>query len=344
MERSARPSRRNVHTRPQRNLRFAKRDWSEVDAKLKGSIEDKTFEGVGLLLCTAEGTFYKKAFGADTTETTHLLGSATKLASTTTIMTLVDDRLINIDDPIKKYLPQFGPVSGAITIRQLFAQLHAMPAGHPSIALPLQDNGFTLEESVNQIAKDDTVRYPVGEQHEYQPAVSYHIGGRIAEVVTGEVWKELFDERVRIPLDMQTSTYGETRNPRIGGGAKCALQDYGNLLQMHLAAGVFKGRRVLSEASVREMQKDQLNGAPFTPIGRTNGYGLSWWFEAMADGAGEWSGHPRRGCHRTHHVSADRRTTPAGRNRTRQQQHRSDGRAPQRLAAKRVEALPRSAS
>jgi len=269
----------------QRNAQLAKLDWGEVEAKLKDSIENKTFEGVGLLLCTAEGTFYKKAFGADTTETAHLLGSATKLASTTAIMTLADDKLIRLDDPIKKYLPQFGPRRGAITIRQLFTQTHGMPAGHPSIALPLQDNGITLQESVNQIAKDDTVRYPVGSKHEYQPAVSYHIGGRIAEVVTGEVWNKLFDKRVRIPLEMETFSYGETRNPRIGGGAKCALQDYGNLVQMHLAGGVFKGRRVLSEASVREMQKDQLRGVPFTPIGRTNGYGLSWWYEEMADGS-----------------------------------------------------------
>ncbi len=269
----------------QRNARFAELDWSDVEARLKGSIDDKTFTGVGLLLCTAEGTFYKKAFGADTTETAHLLGSATKLASTTAIMTLVDDKLIKLDDPVKKYLPQFGPVRGAITIRQLFAQTHGMPANHPSIALPQRDNGITLEESVNRIARDDSVLYPAGSKHEYQPAVSYHIGGRIAEIVTGEVWNKLFDKRVRIPLDMKTFTYGETRNPRIGGGAKCALQDYGNLLQMHLAGGVFKGRRALSETSVREMQKDQLGGVPFTPVARTNGYGLSWWWEAMADGS-----------------------------------------------------------
>ncbi|HWC76949.1 MAG TPA: serine hydrolase domain-containing protein, partial [Blastocatellia bacterium] len=100
---------------PQRKAKWAKLDWADVESRIKATIDNGTFDGAGLLLCTAEGTFYKKAFGADTTETTHLLASATKLASTTAIMTLVDDKLIKLDDPIRKYLPQFGSVRGAIT-------------------------------------------------------------------------------------------------------------------------------------------------------------------------------------------------------------------------------------
>ncbi|MGH9847673.1 MAG: serine hydrolase [Blastocatellia bacterium] len=213
-----------------------KSDFSEIDRRLKETIDTGVFEGIGLLLCTSDKTLYKKAFGADTTETTHLLASATKLASATTVMTLVHDKLIKLDDPIKKYLPQFGPVRGKITIRQLLAQTHGMAAGHPSIPAPQQDNGITLEESVNQIAKDDSVQFPTGSKQEYQPAVSYHIMGRIAEVVTRQDWATLFEKRVAGPLEMKTFSYGKTKNPRIGGGAKCALQDYGNEEQSFIAA------------------------------------------------------------------------------------------------------------
>lgn len=259
-------------------------DFSEVARRLKETIDKRVFDGIGLLLCTADRTLYKKAFGADTTETTHLLASATKIASATTMMTLVDEKLIALDDPITKYLPQFGQVRGAITIRQLLAQTHGLPANHPAIPLPDRDNGMTLEECVNQIARADTVDSPPGSKQHYAPAVSYQIMGRIAEVVTREDWAALFEKRVAGPLEMSTFTYGRTKNPRIGGGAKCALQDYGNLLQMHLAGGVFKGRRVLSAAAVAEMQKDQSRGAPFIP-GRGNrqqfGYGLAWWFDLV---------------------------------------------------------------
>jgi CubicO group peptidase (beta-lactamase class C family) len=262
-------------------------DLRDVEARMQRAVDDGTFEGIGLPLCAADGTGFRKAWGADTVTTTHLLGSATKLASTTAFMTLVDDGLVALDDPIRKYLPKFGPVRGAITARQLFAQKHGMAASHPSIPRPLAANGMTLAESVDAIAADDTVLYPAGEKHSYQPAVSYHVAGRIAEVVTGQAWNTLFDERVRTPLRMRTFTYGDTPNPRVGGGAQCALQDYGNLLQMHLAGGTFEGRRVLSEAAVREMQRDQLRGIPFAPVAShaAVGYGLGWWFE-IADASG----------------------------------------------------------
>jgi CubicO group peptidase (beta-lactamase class C family) len=259
--------------------------FSEIERRLKETIEKRVFDGIGLLLCTGEKTLFKKAFGADTTETTHLLASATKIASATAMMTLVDQKLIALDDPIRKHLPQFGKVRGAITIRQLLAQTHGLPFNHRAIPAPQMDNGMTLEQAVNQIAREDSVDFAPGSKQSYQPAVSYHIMGRIAEVVTSQDWATLFQKRVAGPLEMHTFTYGETKNPRIGGGAKCALQDYGNLLQMYLARGVFKGRRVLSVDSVSEMQQDQSRGAPFAAglhvVSPPKAYGLTWWIDLL---------------------------------------------------------------
>ncbi|MCI0748950.1 MAG: beta-lactamase family protein [Nevskiales bacterium] len=263
-------------------------DLGFIDKRIQQAVDTGKTVGAGLVLFTKDRVFYKKAFGTDTPETIHLLYSATKLASCTCLMTLVDDELIALDDPIRKYLPQFGPVRGAITLRQLMSQTHGLPGRHKAIPAPQKDNGLTLEQAVNEIARDDDrVEYPPGSKHHYQPVISYHIVGRIAEVVTGESWATLFKKRLKDPCDMRTFTYGDTPNPRIGGGAVCGLQDYQNLVLMHLNLGTFNGRRVLSEKMVREMYADQLHGIPFTPAGSmaTYGYGLSWWFN-MVDEAG----------------------------------------------------------
>jgi CubicO group peptidase (beta-lactamase class C family) len=254
-----------------------------LDAFLEANVGTMTSKRMGVLLCDANGPFYARSLGEDR-ESTHLLASATKLASTTAIMSCVDSGLVHLDDPIGKHLPQFGPNRRIITIRQLLSQTHGLPFTHDSIPQPQAANGMTLAQSVNLIAKEDTLEFAPGSQHKYQPAVSYHIAGRICEVVTHKSWEELFDERVGKPLEMATFTYGDTPNPRIGGGAKCALRDYGNLVQMHVANGVFKDRRILSQTSVAEMQKDQLHGVKFTQIPRistTVGYGLSWWFDSL---------------------------------------------------------------
>ncbi|MCI0750107.1 MAG: beta-lactamase family protein [Nevskiales bacterium] len=259
-------------------------DLGFIDQRIQQTVDADKLEGIGLVLFTRDKVFYRKGFGTDTPETTHLIASATKLASCTCLMTLVDDGLISLEDPIRTFLPQFGSKRGPITIRQLMSQTHGIPANHPSIPQPGKDDTdstMTLEKSVNEIAKDDRVQYPPGSKHHYQPAVAYHIAGRIAEVVTKEEWATLFKKRLGDPCEMAHFTYGKTRNPRIGGGAGCDLQDYTNLLQMHMGLGVFKGRRVLSEKMVNEMRADQLHGTPFTPpngIHVASGYGLSWWF------------------------------------------------------------------
>jgi len=260
-------------------------DWSAIDGILEKTVAEAG-GGYGLTLFTKHRIFYEKAFGDQQLDSEDLLASATKLLSATIVMTVVDEGLIALDDPISKYLPHFGPNRGPITIRQLLAQTHGLPGSHPSIPRPQERNGLTLAECVDRIAQEDTLNRPPGTEHHYEPPVAYQIAGRIAEVVTRQDWNTLFVQRIKGPLEMTAVTYGDTPNPRLGGGASSNLRDYTHLLQMHLNDGEFRGRRVLSTEMTREMHKDQLFGVKFHPLPsyhHTVGYGLSWWFDIVDD-------------------------------------------------------------
>lgn len=261
-------------------------DVTTITNRLRAAIDQGEVPGVGLVVRKHGATLYEQAFGDQQVDSARLLASATKLASTTAVMSCVDDGLIDLDERIAHYLPEFVDGKGGITTRRLLSQTHGLPFGHPSIPAPLQDNGLTLADSVRQIARDLTLEVPPGTRFAYMPAASYHIAGRIAEVVTGKTWNELFDERVSSPLHMTSTMYGDMPNPRIGGGAQTTLTDYANLLQMHIDDGVFEGRRVLSAASAREMRSNQVGALVVT--GTTNkpeaGYGLTWWFDVVEDG------------------------------------------------------------
>ncbi len=263
-------------------------DFSAVSACLETAVEAGALPAVGLSIIDEGGVLYRSAFGT-TVDTAELIASATKLASATAIMSLVDDGLVALDDTVAQHLPYFEDAKGDITIRQLLSQQHGLPANHRSIPPPGGDNRFTLAEAVELIAEEVTpVRSP-GTAVEYAPAVSYHILGRIAEVVTGQSWSELFEARVAGPLDMGHTTYGATDNPRIGGGIATSLEDYEHLLQMHLRGGAYGDVQVLSAASVTEMQVDATNGLPFLRDPNAAkpeiGYGLTWWVDAAdADG------------------------------------------------------------
>lgn len=118
------------------------------------------------------------------------------------------------------------------------------------------------------------------------------VGGRVAEIVDGRSWSQIFEQRIARPLGMTTMSYGFGNNPLIGGGARSNLDDYLRFLTMIANGGVFEGQRVLSAAAVAEMQMDQTRGAAIVespylrfayidPAFALTRYGLGEWLERV---------------------------------------------------------------
>jgi CubicO group peptidase (beta-lactamase class C family) len=174
------------------------------------------------------------------------------------MMTLVDDGKISLDDRVSKYIPEFDAEKSDITIRQLFAHT----SGLPSETRCRNDKRTSLERCAQEIARLRPAAAP-GEEFFYA-GVSMHVAGRIAEIVSGKSWNDLFVERIATPLGMGRTdffAYGPTSNPRPAGDARSSAEDYALFLQMLLQQGSVNGKRILSEASVAEMHKDQTGGA-----------------------------------------------------------------------------------
>ncbi len=257
-------------------------DFSAVTARMQSAVDAGELPGIGLVIVDRCRTLYEEAVGSNTLDTASLVASASKLTSSTTLMTLVDQGLIQLEDRIDQHLPFFTDAKGAITIRQLLAQTHGLPALHPCIPPPGLENGMTLAECVEAIAAETVPVRPPGTACDYQPAVSYQIMGRIAEVVTGQSWTELWRERVGDPLLMSSSTFGAVMNPRVGGGLSTTIEDYAHLVQMHLRGGEWGGGAILSPWAVAEMRKDHCTEIPFlssSPAKPEVSYGLSWWID-----------------------------------------------------------------
>ena len=245
--------------------------------------------GCALLLIKDETVVYRKSFGRHGTDKVVPIASASKWLSGALIMTLVDEGKISLDDKVSKYLPEFGTDKSDLTIRHLFAHTSGLP---PEVRCR-NDKRTTLERCTSEIARIK-LRNDPGEEF-YYGGVSMHLGGGIAEVVSGKSWNELFTEKLATPLGM-TSTdffaYGRTDNPRPAGDARSSADDYGRFLQMVLQRGSFNGTKILSPTSVVELHKDQTGGAriaytiyekhsdkdPSLPLAR---YGVGVWREKV---------------------------------------------------------------
>jgi serine-type D-Ala-D-Ala carboxypeptidase/endopeptidase len=214
--------------------------------------------GCALLLIKENNVVYRKSFGRYGADKVVPIASASKWLSGALIMVLVDEGKLSLDDTLSKYIPQFGTSKTDITVRHLFAHT----SGFPPEARCRNDKRTTLERCVNEMTELG-LRAPPGKEF-YYGGVSMHIGGRIAEIVSGKTWDELFTEKIAAPLGMTRTdffAYGPTDNPRPAGDARSSADDYGRFLQMILQKGNFDSKQILSAAALVELHKDQTGGA-----------------------------------------------------------------------------------
>ncbi len=236
--------------------------------------------GAALRLAKGEQVLYERYFGAYSPQTVVPIASASKLLSAATLMTFVDQDLLDLDAPVSATLPAFTGEKAGMTLRQMLSHTSGLPGGaDPPV---LKNTSISLTQAVDEIACCIPLDAPPGTQFAYG-GLSMQVAGRMAEVAHGQAWASLFAQRIASPLGMTHTDYqglGVTNNPRIAGGARSSLDDYGRLLEMLLAKGWFRGARILSEASVAEMWQDQTFEVPiaFAPVGAAGlRYGLGAW-------------------------------------------------------------------
>ncbi len=251
-------------------------------AMMKQVVEDLQLEGTAMYLAKDGIVLCESYFGSYYENTVVPLISAAKWISAATILRLVDEGLLSLDDPVSKHLDYFEGVAGTITIRQLLSHTSGLPSYHPCMF----QTEILLDQCVRAIAKSQLASTP-GTTFAYAGA-PFSVAGRVAEVVVGEgkLWADLFFKYFVDPMDMIRTYYGNTRNPILSEGyVVSSLQDYGRFLQMILDGGVYNGKQILSESSLKEMFADQTANAEiaFTPRGGDTSYGLGIWRDRVDD-------------------------------------------------------------
>lgn len=234
------------------------------------------------------------------------IASMTKSISATTIMTLVDEGKLSLDEPASKWMPDLGKVKMAdgnppkrpITLRDLMSHTAGItfPKRAPS------DGAVSLKAYAASLVKTP-LSFEPGSAYEYGFGIT--VAGRIAEIVSGKKFDELVDERICQPLGMKDTTFhpDEAHRARIAqtykvddethelvpgynpfvtsdvsvthmtepaGGLFSTAEDMGKFYQMIVDGGVWQGKRIVSEKSIAEMtHAHQAGGKPIS-------YGLNW--------------------------------------------------------------------
>lgn len=235
-------------------------DFSAIDRKIEAHIAKMELPGAGLLVIHDGKIVHETFFGGYDADTVIPIASATKWLTAATILTLIEDGILDLEAPISTYLPAFAfNEKGKITMRHLLSHTSGISSSH---GLP---GGFraTPRECAELIA-----RQPL----ESTPREFFAYGGQamqvaagIAEKQTGQTWHDLFEERITKPLRMQDTGFGPAeliKNPMAAGGAISSLRDYGKFVMMLSQGGKTPaGKQVLSEEALEAMLSQQTNQA-----------------------------------------------------------------------------------
>src|SRR5262245_58532676 len=127
-----------------------------------------------------------------TGETLFAVASMTKPITATAVMILQDEKMLSIDDPVSKYVPQFKDARLAearpqreITIRDCLTHTSGLSGDQAVIE--------SLAKTAEELAKRP-LKFEPGTKWEYSPGLN--VCGRVIEVVSGQSFEEFLGKRI----------------------------------------------------------------------------------------------------------------------------------------------------
>lgn len=250
-----------------------------VDSILQTEVDNKVIPGAVIEIKKGNRVLCKKAFGfaqrndynnkplahpeVMTTDDLFDLASLTKVVGTTTaIMLLVDRGLINVDDPVGKYIPAFNvDDKKQITIRNLLTHTAGLITWYP-----LFYRASNKEEAYQLIGKLP-LAFPVGKERRYSD-LGFILLGEIIEKVSGMPLDQFDQKNIFVPLGMNHTTYNPLATHRF---TQFAATSHGNPFETRMVHDTSLGY------SFKEIDPDQWNGwRTYTLRGEVND-GNAWY-------------------------------------------------------------------
>jgi len=241
---------------------------------------------MGLAIYDRQGNKrFEKMYGTFAPDQRIAIASASKMVAGLTMLRLVEQGFLTLDSTTGAVLGWTGP-QGAITLRQLLSFTSGLPREAPCTLLA----GITLAECVDLISRMTPVA-PPGTRFDYG-STHLHVAARMAEVVTGQSWANVFGTQLKTPLGLPAEmTYYTaprqalgTSNPLIAGGLRATMSEYARVLQLEFNRGVYQGNALISAAlfdaqATEPYPNATIGNSPFLNAGINFHYGLAAWLE-----------------------------------------------------------------
>ncbi len=173
--------------------------------------------GTGCVALVSKGgnIIYYNAFGlADlelntpmTKDMVFEIGSLTKQFTAVAILMLNEQGKLNLNDDIRKYIPDYSTQENTITIHHLLNHTSGIK-NYVTLKdwFPQIRKDFTPETFID-LFKNEPLNFSPGEKWEYNNS-GYYLLGYVIEKVSGQSYKDFIESKIFKPIKMNNSSYG----------------------------------------------------------------------------------------------------------------------------------------
>lgn len=245
----------------------------KITQQIQAYIDNNEIAGCSLIIRKDGQIVYDKCFGyanakeqlATTDATIYRMASMTKCIIGTAYMKLLENGVINLDDPVSKYLPDFAnlrvandsrytfppkkltllmipffkmekvksiPANREITLRDLLSHASGLEQGVAGMIgmMRLRSTEDTLKERVEKYSKF-VLDFQPGTSTSYSPCAAFDILGYILEVISGKNTEDFLRDFLFNPLEMYDTTFLPTEE-QLSRMARCYKPKDGSLVDV----------------------------------------------------------------------------------------------------------------
>jgi CubicO group peptidase (beta-lactamase class C family) len=295
---------------PPRPVSIARGDYSTTQAYITKLIQHEmkknSVEGLSIALVDDQHIIWAQGFGyADeenhipaTADTLYRVGSVSKLLTDTAAMQLVEQGKLDLDQPLKNYIPNFSiksryPGSADITPRLLMTHHSGLPRDQLKGFMTTNPAPFT--ELVDDI-RDEYTAYPPNLIVSYSN-IGISLLGNAIQNQSGMPFADFMKQSLLIPLGMKNSSFDTGlsassfmakgyRGRSVGaepalrdvpaGGLNSSVNDLSRFISMVFAGGTADGHQIIQDKTLAEMLRPQNTSVALDFDTRI---GLGWWLD-----------------------------------------------------------------
>ena len=258
---------------------------------LKEIREKEKIAGMSVAVTDRNGLLFAEGFGVESIERPEVkitadslfrIASITKVVTGMTILSLVEEGKLSLDEPVKNILPWLSlrskETEEGLTLGHLLSHTSGLPTEYTPDG-PREESA--LEPSLREGLGDLELLFPLGKGYHYSNW-GIRLASLVAETVMGSKFTQLAQERILTPLGMERTTYDlhvaatypialahveedgvfhvvhrlqENAARQAAGGLYSSASDLCRLARCLLNEGIGDdGTRVLEKSSVDEMK------------------------------------------------------------------------------------------